>query len=68
MGLSISISVPKLKLFQREKVTLQMHESAVVDPPKNPETSTCIFIFLFEPKLVVSAIPTGFRAGLFGPA
>ena len=33
MGLSISISVPKLKLFQRKKVTLQMHESAAVDPP-----------------------------------
>ena len=35
---------------------------------QNPGTSTCSFIFLFEPKLVVSAIPTGFRAGLFGPA
>ena len=33
MGLSIPISVPKLKLFQRKKVTLQMHESAAVDPP-----------------------------------
>ena len=33
VGLSISISAPKLKLFQRKKVTLQMHESAVVDPP-----------------------------------
>ena len=30
---AVSISVPKLKLFQREKVTLQMHESAAVDPP-----------------------------------
>ena len=35
---------------------------------QNPGTSTCIFIFLFEPKLVVSAIPTGFRAGLSGSA
>ena len=33
MGLSISISAPKLKLFQRKLVTLQMHESAAVDPP-----------------------------------
>ena len=33
MGLSILISAPKLKLFQRKLVTLQMHESAAVDLP-----------------------------------
>ena len=56
MGLSISISVPKLKLFQRKKVTLQMHESAAVDPPTvtpHPKHGHFVFGLKENPGLAV---------------